>query len=774
MGRIDRGSADYEPMPIVGYCDTVSAEPGQTVRFFVSCDGASQYNVEMVRLINGDLTGRESALVERHVATPVNGSYPGFRQATHPGSCIVVDKHVPDLSGQLSVQAMICPTLPRSGHEQAIVAQWSADKSRGWALYIDESGKLAFRAGTAEPLCVSLERQLLTGLWYLVGVVADARTGQVELFQEHIPGFYNSRTSLRSPDEPFDDSLVHREIFNLADENPAKLMVAGWEMAVLASGRVLTAAHFNGKIDRPRIASRCLSRDEMRTAVDCPLDINGLVAAWDFSSNITSQGVATFDTAFDLGPYGLSGRLVNMPKRGVTGYNWDGAEYCFRHAPAQYGAIHFHDDDLIDCAWEPGFDFTVPEGLQSGIYAAKVSALIGGVMEEDYITYFVRPGRGSKLSAIAYIAGTASYLAYANDMFSSDYADIEALAATMTHLGESALARNQHREYGASLYDLHSDGSGICYSSWLRPILTMRPKVSHHSALRTWQFNADLQMVAWFEKLGFAVDVLTDHDVQADGVNLLSSYKLAVTGTHPEYYSAQMLDCLHNFVENDGGRLMYMGGNGFYWVTAFLKDDPRIIEIQRWGGTQAWAAPPGEYYLGFTGEMGGLWRARGRAPQKLTGVGFIAQGQDRASWFRANPDSVHPEASWIFEGVGSREKIGDHGPHQEGAAGLELDWYDPALGSPGWAKVVASSEGHSRFMLEARENLGCSMPFMGGDMNAKVRADMVYFKTTKSGAVFSTGSISWCGALSHNGCDNDVSRITENVVRRFSADGPLP
>ena len=40
------------------------------------------------------------------------------------------------------------------------------------------------------------------------------------------------------------------------------------------------------------------------------------------------------------------------------------------------------------------------------------------------------------------------------------------------------LFRHEHPEYGGSLYDLHSDGSGVCYSSRLRPILNMRPKYS--------------------------------------------------------------------------------------------------------------------------------------------------------------------------------------------------------------------------------------------------------------------------------------------------------
>jgi N,N-dimethylformamidase len=48
-----------------------------------------------------------------------------------------------------------------------------------------------------------------------------------------------------------------------------------------------------------------------------------------------------------------------------------------------------------------------------------------------------------------------------------------------------------------------------------------------------------------------------------------------------------------------------------------------------------------------------------------------------------------------------------------------------------------------------------------------VKADLVFFETPKGGAVFSVSSISWAGSLAHQGYDNNVSRITENVVRRF-------
>uniref|UniRef100_UPI001952A36F hypothetical protein n=1 Tax=Streptococcus pneumoniae TaxID=1313 RepID=UPI001952A36F len=69
------------------------------------------------------------------------------------------------------------------------------------------------------------------------------------------------------------------------------------------------------------------------------------LALWDFSCAIDRQ---TFPERLGHG----DGSLVNVPTRAVRGSNWDGSEFCWRHAPGHYGAIHFHDDDLSDCGWE--------------------------------------------------------------------------------------------------------------------------------------------------------------------------------------------------------------------------------------------------------------------------------------------------------------------------------------------------------------------------------------------------------------------------------------
>ena len=58
-------------------------------------------------------------------------------------------------------------------------------------------------------------------------------------------------------------------------------------------------------------------------------------------------------------------------------------------------------------------------------------------------------------------------------------------------------------------------------------------------------------------------------------------------------------------------------------------------------------------------------------------------------------------------------------------------------------------------------------PDLTGSQSELERADLAFFETRSGGAVFSTGSIAWCGSLSHNFYDNNVARITGNVLRRF-------
>jgi N,N-dimethylformamidase len=333
-------------------------------------------------------------------------------------------------------------------------------------------------------------------------------------------------------------------------------------------------------------------------------------------------------------------------------------------------------------------------------------------------------------------------------------------------LSANDLDIENRRQFGLSLYDIHRDGSGVAISTSLRPILDVRPKHYSYISGSAWQFNADLCIVDWLYENGYDVDVVTDHDLHRDGVGLLAPYRVVLTGSHPEYYSEEMLDAVEDYVAA-GGRLMYLGANGFYWVVAFHPERPSVMEVRRGeNGTRNWQSPPGTTFHSFNGRAGGLWRNRGRAPQKLVGVGMTAQGFDSSAPYRRNRDSYDPRTAFIFEGVDGAT-FGDYGLMGGGAAGLEIDRYDLKLGTPPEAFLLASSFGHSDNYMRAVEELETNVAGSGGTEDPDVRSDVVYFTNAAGGAVFSVGSIAWTGSLSHNIYDNDVSRITGNVLRRF-------
>ena len=148
-------------------------------------------------------------------------------------------------------------------------------------------------------------------------------------------------------------------------------------------------SHFNGKIEEPHI----------HRTLGAGCDYRGeTVLRWDLSTEKFKCGRDTQGVMIDwldlgigrLGAKDFNARLVNTPTLGVKGRRWSGREQCWRHAPREYAAVHFHADDVGDCEWEESFSFTVPETLPSGAYAMRLCAVDGGD-ECDTIPFFVCP-----------------------------------------------------------------------------------------------------------------------------------------------------------------------------------------------------------------------------------------------------------------------------------------------------------------------------------------------------------------------------------------------
>jgi N,N-dimethylformamidase len=740
---------------LTGYADQWSVQPGQRVRFMVSTD-LPGYEATIVRLIQADENPAGPGYKEEPVDASVNRAYDGRKQIAHPGSFILVSDHAAlrQLSS-LTIQMWIYPTTPHKAEAQGLITKWAAADSRGFGLGIGKAGDLEFwigdEAGGMER--VGTGQSLRAKQWYCVAAAYDADRGSIFLYQKPISNWALETSA----------SVVERRIHvqGPAHSDAPLLMASAYGETVAPQGLVGHGL-YNGKLDSPRIFGRALTPSEIERLAQghAPHAVAGeaLVAAWDFANNFAASKV------LDAGPHGLHGATVNMPARAMTGHNWSSSEFDFRHAPAEYGAIYFHEDDLEDAHWEADFEWTIPDTLRSGFYAARLTA--GD--QEDHLPFFVRPRRGTATAPIAFLAPTLTYLAYANDR-------METLPRHQPGISDRPIGPGvldhflaEHPEFVRSLYDHHQDGMRCIYSSWLRPIIGLRPKYRFWLTGAPRHFSADLYLIDWLEAKRLPYDVITDHDLHAEGQDLLARYRVVITGSHPEYWTAPMMTAAQDYL-GAGGRLMYLGGNGMYWVTGIDPERPHVIEVRRGvAGLQPQEGAPGEGHLSTTGEAGALWRGRGLAPNRLAGIGFTAQGwAGRAPGYIRQPGSFDPRAAFIFEGVGPEEIIGDFGLVLGGAAGDELDRVDFDLGTPPHTLLLASSRGHNQAITPVLEDVPEISASIFAANNPNVRADMVFFETPQGGAVFSVGSICWFGSLSHKRYNNNVSRITENVVRRF-------
>ncbi len=737
---------------ILGYGNVWGIAPGETLRIMVSTYGPERYRADLVRIICGDDDPHRSIYRDEAIEAPFSGEYAARSQPSDCGSYAVVPA-TPELAAldSFTVQAWIWPTTPHKG-QQGLITRWQDGPDLGVALLIDDTGALAMRVGggggnVAE---ISTGEPLAMRRWHLVSGSYDAPTGELSVTQEPLNVDHERHRAVH----------VSTQVdLGGVDESNAPLMFAALPIA-LPNGSTGSRCHYNGKIDRPRLIARSLSPVERSmTAWDASPDgcDPQVIGAWDFSRDIGRCAIS------DIGPNGLHGHTVNLPSRGCKGYNWSGAEQNWRHAPQEYGAIHFHDDDLYDAGWEADFEYTVPDDLRSGVYAVHLQT----DDDESYVTFFVRPPRGTTTSRLAFLASTATYMAYANYhwLFHERYCEVA--EAVWTTLDKGDVFLQEHNEVGLSTYDTHSDGSGVRYASRLRPVLNMAPKTP------LWSFNADTHILGWLEHQGIEYDVITDEDLHEEGVALLDGYQTVLTGTHPEYYTTAMWDGLRAYLAREG-RLVYLGGNGFIWRCALSSEMPGVVELRRpEDGIRYRDEEPGESYLEFTGEYGGLWRRLGMAPQALVGVGTVAVGFDASGYYVRSEASFDPRVGFVFEGIGDDEVIGDFGIKGGGASGSEIDAADPLLGTPSHTLIVASSEGHTENTYLVPDETGFHHSAMDGVQNPNIRADMTFFETPGGGAVFSVGSIAWGASLPHNGHDNNISRISENVVRRFLNDKPF-
>jgi N,N-dimethylformamidase len=740
---------------VMGYADRRSLRAGERIAFMVSCHGAETYRAAIVRLMSPQAYPPPLSPPFRALPmdSAIDGERPGRAQEIAAGSYALAaaDPAFATL-GDFTLVAAVWPTLPGDG-EQVVLGTWSPATGCGVALILDAAGRPALVLGQGpgrERRVVALAKTLPPQRWMFVAASYDATRGEARICA--LP--------------------LQRHQF---DAGPAAVATqTGVAAAVHGAGPLLIAAAadgtlrgaprprllFNGRIERPAVIAAALDDAAiaaLAAAGPCRPAHPRALAEWDFSREQSG------DRAVDVGPGGRHATLVNLPMRAAIGSAWTGERHDWRAVPHEYAAIHFHDDDIADARWETDFVLDVPADWPSGCYAAH---LVAGEAE-FWVPFFVRPpaGQAGRKARAAFLVPTCTYAAYANFRSRVVGRWNELYHGRLTVLDATDWLMQDFPELGSSTYDTHRDGSPVVYCSMLRPVTNFRPTG------RIYKFCQDLLIVDWLDRASFDCEIVTDDDLHAEGATALAPYACILSASHPEYYTTAMLDGLETYLRQ-GGRFMYLGGNGFYWRTAFHPTLAGVVEVRRKGLGFLGPTSVPEGHFSLTGEVAGTWASVGRPPNLICGVGFVTQGFDACEGYQVQPASQDPRAAFIFEDV-QAGVVGDFGMLQGGAAGYEIDRADPALGTPRHALVVASSGQHSNIYEVSAASFMDLVPSQDETAPQPLRADMVFFETPGGGAVFSVGSIAWCGSLAHDGYANDVARITANVLRRFCDPAPF-
>jgi N,N-dimethylformamidase len=749
--------------PVLGYCDRLTYRQGETVP--VRAAGRGPVRVRLVRLQHPPddpdwpvpLTTPVASVPEEIVSTAPQPVYPG--SYLHVPGCTPLTA-----AAGLTASLYALPTRPAAGHPQALLSTLNPAGDGGVALVLDEDGHLSAWFGRTGGPAGQLRSPvpLLARYWHIITVTLDAAAGRVTLAHRPLApvpgGAARWHGSARDP------------ALQPASE-PALLVGAarlpGTPAATRLPGQPGAGTTFNGKLEAPALAASAVPEADVPGLDPVAVAaLDGVIGAWDFARD---QGAAAVP---DASGHGRPGELVNRPARAVTGVRWDRDVHDWTRAPEQYAAIHFHDDDLDDCRWPAVARLALPADLPTGAYGIELTELAGGGAAAggatDVVPVIVTPSAGrAPAGPVLVVLPTFTYVAYANGAGRGEQIDYVAagLAAATAPDYPDHERLTTFPEITGSLYDEHGDGSGQMYSSPRRPLLTCRPdwKSNWREAYR--HLGADLYLPAWLDKLGIGYDVVTDHTVHEQGADLLGRYAAVLTGTHPEYVSRPMMDACTAYL-GSGGCLLYLGGNGFYWVTAEDPEVPELVEVRRGhAGTRTWTSAPGECYHSLTGELGGLWRYRGLPPNELVGVGMAAQGADGGgSAYRRTPASHDGPAAFLFDGVAG-EVIGATGFDMGAAASDEVDRFDVANGSPPWGTVVATAAELSEFYKLTVEELQITREHTGGDHEPGVRADLVLIEQESGGFVFSTGSIGWVQSMAPGYFGTDTARVTENALR---------
>jgi len=438
------------------------------------------------------------------------------------------------------------------------------------------------------------------------------------------------------------------------------------------------------------------------------------------------------------------------------------------------------DASAHGCGWPAAVSISVDPSWRSGYYEVELTIEVNGRRRRDHAFFVLRPAADSRNTILLQLA-TNTWHAY-NDFGGRN------LYTGGTH---SALQRPMARGY---LWK--PEGAGRRVTTVHPPDPDMNTHVGYlrQNHLSPWAGSAgwpdwELPFLQWAEREGYAIDVITNADLE-DHPQLVNRYRLLLSVGHDEYWSGPMRDTVEGFIAR-GGNVAFLSGNTAFWQVR-LEDHTAQGPATTMVGYKGMFKNDPVYGTERQGELTSIWSdvLLGRPENRMTGVSFTRGGYHRIGKRVTNGAggyTIHRADHWLFEGTGLT--YGDVLGASSTVVGYECDGCDFTYrdglpyptgvdGTPSTFEILGTAPAaHFTRTTSARPPRAdepSEIEFIASrlfgergheDRIAHGHAVLGVYTTPTGGTVVTTGSTDWAHGLA--GRDPQVERITANILDRL-------
>lgn len=445
------------------------------------------------------------------------------------------------------------------------------------------------------------------------------------------------------------------------------------------------------------------------------------------------------------------------------------------------------------CGWPAALVLDVDPSWRSGYYEVVLEIDVDGKRRRSHAFFVVRPPVGAPTAPILLALSTNTWHAY-NDFGGHNLYT----GGTSVSLQRPMAAGYLHKPPGAGrrVTTVWSpDPDMAAHRGYLAA-----NHLSPYAGSAGWP-DWELPFLQWAEREGYAIDVVTNVDLE-DHPGLLRSvgsgpgsagYALYLSVGHDEYWSGPMRDTVEGFI-GEGGNAAFLSGNTSFWQVRLEDPTPEGPAATMVGYKGSFKKDP-VYGTDRIGELTAMWSDKeiGRPENLMTGVSFVRGGYHRIgkrATRGAGGYTVHRPDHWLFAGTGldygdvlgaASTTVGyecdgcdftyrDGLPYPTGTDGTPLDF--TILGT-----VPAAHFTRTTATRPPPPDVPSEVEFIaarvagGGRTPADVErfshghAVLGTYTAPSGGVVVTSGSTDWAHGLA--GRDEPVEQITRNLLDRL-------